>query len=47
MDYDENSHIVLELKERLKKIGESLWHRNVIKKISRIRKTNNRCKFLG
>ena len=47
LELEENSKLLQTLEQKLKDLGDSLWHRKNAKKIRRIRKTNNVTKLLG
>ena len=46
LELEENTRLLQTLKEKLKKLGESLWHNQFRKAIKWIRKTNNGRKIL-
>ena len=41
LELEENLKELQNLEEKLKELGESLWHREVGKRVKRIRRTNN------
>lgn len=47
LELEENSKLLQTLEQKLKDLGDSLWHCKNAKKVGRIRKTNNGTKLLG
>ena len=45
-ELEENNRKLQELENKLKSLGESLWHNKIRRKVTRTRKTNNARKFL-
>ena len=46
-DLEENNKILLAQKSKLKDLGDSLWHPKTRTKLKRIRKSNDKPRFLG